>query len=146
MTNDDLIARAFNMTPLVEPNVVAKMVGSVEVLPDGAGIITKPTPEQIVTDFNTARKNVLEVIDTSRDAIVELSDIAHQSGDDKFYDSLTSALKVMLEANRDLLDMHNKIQKLTENIGGAVKSIQNNLFIGSTSDLQKMLDDLKKKH
>jgi len=135
--------KLFEISPLVEPDTVKNMVGTKDNLPQVQP--EKPTPTQIINDFNEARRNVLEVMRTSRTAIDEISDIAPQvqHGTD-WYDSLNGALKVMLEANRDLIDMHVKIQKLTENIGGAITKVQNNLFVGSTTELQKLLINMNK--
>jgi len=142
MANNDLIASAMGISPMVEPGVVEKMVGSVEVLP--AIIPDKPSPQDAIRDFDKARKNILEVIEVSKVAIADVSNLAEQSQDADYYDSLTSSLKVMLEANRDLMELHNQIRKLTVAVEDKVNKVQNNLFVGSTSDLQKFIQDLQK--
>lgn len=144
MSNTDIIATAFDIGPLVEPGVVSKMMITNEQL--NVQPVSKPTPEHIIKDFNQARQNIMDVIDTAKDAIENVSDLALQSQDNKYYDSLTSTMKVMLEANRDLIDMHQKIKKLTEDIPvPKPNQVQNNLFVGSTAELTKFLADLKKK-
>jgi hypothetical protein len=53
----------------------------------------------------------------------------------------------MLAANEKLLDLQTKIRDISTSdtpINEKAKTINNNLFVGSTAELQKVLQDMKK--
>jgi hypothetical protein len=49
-------------------------------------------------------------------------------------------IKTMGDMNKDLLDMHEKKQKLTGQKAEPEKTVNNNLYVGSTSELLKLLN------
>jgi hypothetical protein len=55
-------------------------------------------------------------------------------------------MKVQLDANKDLLDLQKKIREIQladEPHNEEAKNITNNLFVGSTTELQKMIENMK---
>jgi len=52
----------------------------------------------------------------------------------------------MLDANKDLLDLQKKIREISASDAPTnenAKQVTNNLFVGSTADLQKVIEDMK---
>ena len=55
-------------------------------------------------------------------------------------------MKVQLDANKDLLDLQKKIREIQvadEPHNEAAKQVTNNLFVGTTAELQKMIENMK---
>ena len=52
-------------------------------------------------------------------------------------------MKTIVDANKDLLDIHKSVKKLKEDTDSAPKNVTNALFVGSTSDLMKAIKDNK---
>jgi hypothetical protein len=51
-----------------------------------------------------------------------------------------------LQANKDLLDLQTKIRQISASDAPTnehAKTINNNLFVGSTAELQKMIENIK---
>jgi hypothetical protein len=74
-----------------------------------------------------------------------VSDIARQSESPRAYEVMNAILKSMVDANKDLLDLAKRKKDLKAPMPGAApKNVNNNLFVGSTADLQakyKMIQD-----
>lgn len=137
--DDDIINNAFGDLVSTDHRDIGPEIIDVKMIPRKD---SPPSKEELFDDFTLARKNILNVIEISKGAAEEVSEIAHQTQGPKEYEALAQQLKVQLEANRDLIDLHAKVQKLSDNMGGGdVTKIQNNLFLGSTADLQKLLKD-----
>lgn len=98
--------------------------------------------QQIETDANYVRQNLYDLIEKGHSAIDEMMAIADQSQHPRSYEVLAAMIKTMVETNKDLLDVHEKKKKLTKDDIDKVArdTINNNLFVGSTSDLLKLLN------
>ena len=130
-SNNDSIGKALNISPM-EDQVKQ--------------IIAKGSDDSALTDFNVARTNIHEIIQNGTFAIEKLSQIADQSQHPRAFEVLGGLYKVMLDANKDLMDLQKKvreIQAVDEPHNQDAKSITNNLFVGSTAELQKVLENMK---
>ena len=103
-----------------------------------------PGRERVEEDFEAARLNLLEIIETSRKAMDELALLAEQSQNDKYYAALSSLLKTYVDANERLLDIQEKIRLITkkEKMPG---NVTNNLII-TTDELQALITNNARKN
>lgn len=107
-------------------------------------IITEAQNDSALKDFETARANIHTMIDTAQEAISKLSQIADSSQHPRAFEVLAKLIDSTVSANRSLLELQEKIKDLKEidsPING--KTINNNLFVGSTAELQKLIKDMK---
>ena len=135
--NNDPISSALNMTPLIpgdEPNQVTKLIG--EMFDDSAK-----------ADFTTARANIHKLIESGTDSLDKLVQIAAASQHPRAFEVVSTLMKTLLDANKDLLDIQSKIREIdgadTPKNGDA-RVINNNLFVGSTLELQRMIKNMSK--
>jgi hypothetical protein len=102
------------------------------------------TDRDLESDFNVARTNIRELLRKGDGAIDELLKVANESEHPRAYEVAATLIKTMADLNKDLLD----IRKKKNEIGGK-HTVENNtnidkaVFVGSTSDLIKMLKDKK---
>lgn len=96
---------------------------------------------EIDGDYKFARDNMRQIINSGQMALNELSTIASVSESPRAFEVLTQMMKMLSEANKDLLEIQKRVQELRgENEGHGAKTVHNNaFFVGSTSDLQKHL-------
>lgn len=94
-------------------------------------------------DFDYARNNIKTIIDTGMDAVENLSRIARESELPRAYECLTTLLQINAINNTMLLEMDKSLKDMID--GKAEKegdTITNNtLFIGTTTDIQRMIED-----
>ena len=100
--------------------------------------------DDIDTDYNYARENLYNVIERGSDALSNLVEIANQSESPRAYEIVGQLIKTLSDANKDLLEVQNKVKKLREETEKGPTNVTNALFIGNTTELQKMIKDRKK--
>lgn len=101
----------------------------------------KPQDSTVQDDFEYARENLMDVIGKGQEALFDLMDVARQSQHPRAYEVLSTMMTTLVGANKDLLDLQAKKKKLLEAEPEANNQhVTNNLFVGSTTELQKMLD------
>ena len=102
------------------------------------------TDNDIDDDYKYARENLKEIIDSAQQSIADLASIASTSESPRAYEVLSTMMKTIVDANKDLLDIHKSVKKLKEdNNTSAPKNVTNALFVGSTSDLMNLIKDNK---
>lgn len=104
-------------------------------------VIAKPVDSQITNDFEYARENLMDVIEKGQEALFDMMDVARQSQHPRAYEVISTLMTTLVGANKDLLDLQGKKKKLLEQDPNAnSQQVTNNLFVGSTAELQKMLE------
>lgn len=107
-------------------------------------VVEKKMTTQVNADFEYARENMMEVINKGQEALFDLMDVARQSQHPRAYEVLATMMNTMVGASKDLLDLQAKKKKILEDDPSASpQQVTNNLFVGSTADLQKYLKQQK---
>lgn len=99
-------------------------------------------------DFELARKNLQELAKKGNKALDELILLAQNSEHPRAYEVVATLIKTLADTNKDLLDARkrkidiDKARGVSPSEGS--KTVNNNLFVGSTSELQKFLRERAK--
>jgi hypothetical protein len=96
-------------------------------------------------DYEYTRETLYDLIEKGREGIEEMIEVARQSEHPRAYEVLATLIKDTAQTSEKLMDLHRKIQHLDQMMLPAPKqesNTTNNLFIGSTTELQRMLKDL----
>lgn len=105
---------------------------------------TPSTDDDVDDDYKYARENLKEIINSAQQSIADLASIASTSESPRAYEVLSTMMKTIVEANKDLLDIHKSVKKLKEdNNTSAPQNVTNALYVGSTSDLMNLIKDNK---
>lgn len=99
--------------------------------------------DDVDTDYQYARENLYNVIERGSDALNTLVEIANQSESPRAFEIVSTLIKTLSDANKDLLEVQTKVKKLKEETATGPKNVTNALFIGNTSELQKLIRDRK---
>ena len=94
-------------------------------------------------DVEFARQNLYDAVIKSQAAVEDMIAIAQQSQHPKAYEVLNSLIKTFADVSTGIADLQLKKQRLQGKVQPEEKTVNNNLFVGSTAELQKMLQDLK---
>jgi len=124
--NDDKIAQALDLTPLIPQKKELKMVSSED-------------------DYQMAKGNMENVIDVGTNALSELASMANLSQDPRVYRVLTELISAMTTANRELMEIKTKQVdvELKQRKDSNPQTVNQNLFVGSTAELVKLLEKSK---
>jgi hypothetical protein len=94
--------------------------------------------EEYVDDLEYVRQNQRVLIEKGNDGLDELMNVAEQSQHPRSYEVLSAYLRTMSELNRELAITAEK--KKDANIPQkGPDHVTNQLFVGSTKDLQELL-------
>lgn len=103
----------------------------------------KPVPpekEQLENDYKYARENLYQVIEAGGSALDELVHLAKASENARAYEVVGQLIKTLSDANKDLLEIQNKVKRLRGEDSTNNTKINNALFVGSTAELQKFIN------
>ena len=120
---NDAIGDALGLTPMQE-------------------VLPKVKRESIdtVTDYQYARGNMLNILEKGNQALDGMLDVADQSQHPRAYEVVATLIKTLADTNKDLIELAKKTKELEKMDGvDAPQTINNNLFVGSTTELQKLL-------
>jgi hypothetical protein len=108
-------------------------------------IINVESKTEASDDFTYARDNLYDVINKGQDALDEMLEVAKQSQHPRAYEVFATLMNTMLTANKDLVEMQKKKKEFfVKEEEKMAQSVTNNLFVGSTAELQKFIADRKK--
>ena len=103
--------------------------------------IEVPTNENDVnSDYQYARENYYNVIERGQDAIDELLQEAKESGNARMFEVLGQLIKTVGEQNQNLINVHKQLKDINKEVKSVPEKVTNALFVGSTADLQKMIN------
>ena len=105
-----------------------------------AVVVESNEHQDIDSDYKYARENLYNVIERGSDALNNLVDIAQASEHPRAYEVVGSLIKTLTDANKDLLEIQKKVKSLKEESKKGPDNVTNALFIGSTAELQKMIN------
>jgi hypothetical protein len=109
-------------------------------------VINQTDSEQVEEDVGQVRDNLTNAIELSQTAVQDMLSIAQQSQHPKAYEVLNALIKTYADISMGLVDLQAKKAKLVaKKPEGEGQIVNNNLFVGSTSELQQMLENMKSK-
>ncbi len=103
----------------------------------------KAAQDTIVDDYEYARGNMIAVIEKGQEALSGILDVAGMSQHPRSYEVVATLVKAVADANKDLLELAKKRKDLEKVENGGPQTVNNNLYLGSTADLLKLLKDNK---
>lgn len=98
----------------------------------------------IKNDYDYSRETYYDLINKGRDALEDMIEVARSSEHPRAYEVLSGMIKNVSDVNDKLMDLNkkNKDINVVEN-KPQLGNTTNNLFVGSTTELQRMLQNDK---
>ena len=102
-----------------------------------------PKKDDIENDYKYSRENYYNLIERGQDAIQGILDVAKEGQHPRAYEVAGALIKNVADTVDKLQDLQGKLQKLKDVPNKTTANIKNALFVGSTTELQKMLNKEK---
>ena len=101
-------------------------------------------PEQktdISKDYEYTRANLYSLIEKGQEAINGIMELAGEGGSPRAYEVAGQLIKSVADTTDKLIDLQKKLKDVEEEVGnkGPSTVTNNAVFVGSTSELQKLL-------
>jgi|TARA_B100001971_G_C17700801_1_gene291586 hypothetical protein len=132
MVNYDKIDKELGILETINPQ---------EILPYEKTKDIVSSEEDIDDDYKYQRENFYNLVDKGSAAIDGILELAKESEHPRTYEVAGQLIKTVAEVTEKLGDLQEKMKKLKEVPDSAPKTVTNALFVGSTTELQKILKD-----
>jgi len=110
---------------------------------------SKPTPKpevvkskdvDIEKDYEYSRANLYSLIEKGQEAINGIMEVAGEGGSPRAYEVAGQLIKSVADTTDKLIDLQKKLKDVEDDSKKTTNNVTNNaVFVGSTSELQKML-------
>ena len=126
--NYDGLDKAFNtQSDIVE--TTAKEINSVEI-----------NNNDVRKDYEYTRANLYSLIEKGQEAINGIMELAGEGASPRAYEVAGQLIKSVADTTDKLIDLQKKVKDVEEDTIKTTNNVTNNaVFVGSTSELQKML-------
>ena len=133
---DDKLNEVLNITPEV---IESSEISTIEETKE----IVVPIDKDAEVDFDTGRENLYKMLDKGNDAIDGILALAKEGEHPRAYEVAGQLIKTVADMSKDLMAMQEKLKKLKEVPNQGPTSVTNALFVGSTTELTKLLKEKK---
>ena len=95
----------------------------------------------IEKDYEYTRANLYSLIEKGQEAINGIMELAGEGGSPRAYEVAGQLIKSVADTTDKLIDLQKKLKDVEEDVGnkGPSTVTNNAVFVGSTSELQKLL-------
>ena len=101
-------------------------------------IHSEPRGEEQNSDYKYSREVFYSLVERGQDAIEGILDIAKESEHPRVYEVAGQLIKTVGETAEKLIDLQAKMKELDKD-NTMPDRVQNNLFVGSSTELQRLL-------
>jgi len=129
----DSLNDTFNTDPVEETDIVKeeKRKSQIQKLTD-----------DVSKDYDYTRGNLYSLIEKGQEAINGIMEVAGETASPRAYEVAGQLIKSVADTTDKLADLHKKVKEIEEDNPKTQSTVTNNaLFVGSTSELSKMLKD-----
>lgn len=133
---NEILADKFDLPTPIEGDIISR-TGEVIVPQDSVD-------KNVEYDYERTRNNLHSLLTQGQDALIHAIEIAKQSEHPRAFEVVGGLMKQLADINNQLLDLSEKKQKISDHAKpdtAAQQSVTNNnaFFVGSTSDLNKLI-------
>ena len=134
MSSYDPIDEALNTTSSIE----------VSTTPENGGIKRKDALKNVTNDvdqdYDYTRANLYSLIEKGQESLNGIMELAGESASPRAYEVAGQIIKSVADTTDKLMELQKKVKEVDEEKAKGPSTVTNNaVFVGSTTDLQKML-------
>jgi len=132
-TMDKNLSEIFDVSPLNEKKPKTEVVTT---------HYNEPNIDEDLTDaYQQSKENLQSIIDSGKDAMEEILQIAKAGQHPRAFEVYGGLLKNMVDANKELLAIQKQIRSMDDSKKESKQTttIDKAIFVGSTTELQKLL-------
>ena len=125
-------------------NIESSIVPEVSTTPEG-GCTTRKSQlsnitDDVTKDYEYTRGNLYSIIEKGQEAINGILELAQESEMPRAYEVAGQLIKSVSDATDKLMDLQKKLKDVNEEAASkGPTNVTNALFVGSTSDLSKLI-------
>lgn len=107
--------------------------------------MTDKPDENVENDYEYSKRTYYDLIEKGQNALDDMLDVARNLEHPRAYEVVSGMIKNVSDVNDRLMDLNKKKKDFYKNDMKQIEgnTTNNNLFVGSTTDLQRMLQNVK---
>ena len=98
-------------------------------------------PNEIQKDYEYTRANLYSLIEKGQETLNGIMELAGESASPRAYEVAGQIIKSVADTTDKLMELQKKVKEIDEDKGKPTQVTNNALFVGSTSDLSKILKE-----
>tara|TARA_B100000900_G_C19987481_1_gene476365 strand:- start:116 stop:451 length:336 start_codon:yes stop_codon:yes gene_type:complete len=95
--------------------------------------------DKIKNDYDYSRETYYDLLEKGRSSLEDMIEVARSSEHPRAYEVLSGMIKNLSDVNDKLMDLNKKNKDINNEDIKQVANTTNNVFLGSTADLQRLL-------
>lgn len=100
--------------------------------------------KNIKSDYEYSRETYYDLLEKGRSSLDDMIEVARSSEHPRAYEVLAGLIKNLSDVNDKLMDLNKKNKDINqEEVKQVAGNTTNNVFLGSTADLQRLLQNEK---
>lgn len=136
MKIDDNLSQIFNMEPIEKAKT--------DIVIAETGEIIESKEVKVESDYDRTRNNLHNLLAQGQEALNHALEVAKQSEHPRAFEVVGNLMKQIADINTQLMDLHQQKQKLDGPKESAKNVTNNAIFVGSTSELNKLIEKMNK--
>ena len=132
--NNEIVPELVSPKPVINETESEKLQNELEPITD---------KEDVDNDYENARKNFYSLINKGNTAIDGILNLAKESEHPRSYEVSVQIINVVGDTTQELLKLQKNLKELKKVDDKAPRNVTNALFVGSTSELQKLINGKK---
>ena len=106
--------------------------------------MTVHNEDKIKGDYEYSRDTYYELLEKGKESLELMVEVARESEHPRAFEVLSNMMKNMADINDKLMDLNKKNKEINkEDVKQVAGTTNNNIFLGSTADLQRLLQNEK---
>ena len=101
----------------------------------------KNVTNDVDKDYEYTRSNLYSLIEKGQESLNGIMELAGESASPRAYEVAGQIIKSVADTTDKLMELQKKVKEIDEDKGKPTQVTNNAVFVGSTSDLSKMLKD-----
>lgn len=125
-----------------EENKVVYPSHAIAVKVDYLPIKDEDAERDLSADYTTVRKNLRELVECGKGALDGIMTVALEGDSPRAYEVVAQMIKTLADANREVLDLHDRVKKIRKQdiTTNNVSNTNNSIYVGSTKELQDIIN------
>lgn len=101
--------------------------------------VSSSRSDDIIKDYEYSRANLYSLIEKGQEAINGIMELASEGGSPRAYEVAGQLIKSVGDVADKLIDLQKKVKEVEEDVSKTTNVTNNAVFIGSTTELSKLL-------
>lgn len=118
-----------------------------KIIEDKQPILFENLEKDLISDYEKTRENLDDLIERGKEALDDILSIAKDSEKARDFEVAATLIKTITDTNQSIIDLHKKIREISnfKQQSENNTTIKNALFVGSTTELSKLVKELNEK-